>query len=161
MFGGKKSIEKKTFIFYSISISFGVLLWECLTGEIPYKGFDQMQVAFGVATNKYSLPIPSTCPEEFAKLMKGSLIEFDFVENCERLICLDCWQFDPQARPTFRELYNEINRIAESYSADSELTCNGTDEETFSSMQQDWRNEIAAIFNELKAKEQVRHHCFF
>ena len=49
--------------------SFGVLLWECLTGEIPYKGFDQMQVAFGIATNKYSLPIPSTCPEEFAQLM--------------------------------------------------------------------------------------------
>jgi serine/threonine protein kinase len=49
--------------------SFGVLLWECLTGELPYKGFDQMQVAFGIATNKYSLPIPSTCPEEFSQLM--------------------------------------------------------------------------------------------
>jgi len=53
--------------------SFGVLLWECLTGEIPYKGFDQMQVAFGIATNKYALPIPSTCPEEFSQLMKGFL----------------------------------------------------------------------------------------
>ncbi|CAF3420634.1 unnamed protein product [Rotaria sp. Silwood1] len=49
--------------------SFGVLLWECLTGEVPYKGFDPMQVAFGIATNKYSLPIPSTCPEEFSQLM--------------------------------------------------------------------------------------------
>ena len=28
-----------------------------------------MQVAFGIATNKYSLPIPSTCPEEFSQLM--------------------------------------------------------------------------------------------
>ena len=54
--------------------SFGVLLWECLTGEIPYKGFDQMQVAFGIATNKYSLPIPSTCPEEFSQLMKGRMV---------------------------------------------------------------------------------------
>lgn len=52
--------------------SFGVLLWECLTGELPYQGFDQMQVAFGIATSKYSLPIPSTCPEEFAQLMKGT-----------------------------------------------------------------------------------------
>ena len=30
-----------------------------------------MQVAFGIATNKYSLPIPSTCPEEFSQLMKS------------------------------------------------------------------------------------------
>jgi serine/threonine protein kinase len=56
--------------YFSLS-SFGVLLWECLTGEIPFKGFDQMQVAFGIATNKYTLPIPSTCPEEFAQLMRG------------------------------------------------------------------------------------------
>jgi serine/threonine protein kinase len=59
------------FYIYISLFSFGVLLWECLTGEIPYKGFDQMQVAFGIATNKYSLPIPSTCPEEFSQLMKG------------------------------------------------------------------------------------------
>jgi len=59
--------------------SFGVLLWECLTGEIPYKGFDQMQVAFGIATNKYTLPIPSTCPEEFSQLIKGIFFHFGSV----------------------------------------------------------------------------------
>ena len=64
------------YIYVSIDIqrsfdSFGVLLWECLTGEMPYQGFDQMQVAFGIATNKYTLPIPSTCPDEFAQLMKS------------------------------------------------------------------------------------------
>ncbi len=59
--------------------SFGVLLWECLTGELPYKGFDQMQVAFGIATNKYSLPIPSTCPEEFSQLMTSIKITFFFL----------------------------------------------------------------------------------
>jgi serine/threonine protein kinase len=75
MFGGKKKPEKLHFVF-SVSFSFGVLLWEFLTGEIPYKGFDQMQVAFGIATNKYSLPIPSTCPEEFSQLMKGSFLFF-------------------------------------------------------------------------------------
>ncbi len=61
--------------------SFGVLLWECLTGELPYKGFDQMQVAFGIATNKYSLPIPSTCPEEFSQLMTSIKITFSFYDN--------------------------------------------------------------------------------
>lgn len=53
--------------------SFGVLLWECLTGELPYKGFDQMQVAFGIATHKYTLPIPSTCPDDFAQLMTSRI----------------------------------------------------------------------------------------
>ena len=73
---------KLTFPFLSyrfLPFSYGVLLWECLTGEIPYKGFDQMQVAFGIASSKYSLPIPTTCPEEFAQLMKGIIDSLFFI----------------------------------------------------------------------------------
>lgn len=51
--------------------SYGVLLWELLTGEAPYKGIDGLAVAYGVAVNKLTLPIPSTCPEPFAQLMAG------------------------------------------------------------------------------------------
>ncbi|CAF3604797.1 unnamed protein product [Rotaria sp. Silwood1] len=116
--------------------SFGVLLWECLTGEIPYKGFDQMQVAFGIATNKYSLPIPSTCPEEFSQLMK------------------DCWQLLPKDRPTFSELYEQINKIIEINYTNNDLSYMETNDETYSSLQQDWRKEIQDIFEELKTKEQ-------
>jgi mitogen-activated protein kinase kinase kinase 9 len=50
--------------------SYSVLLWELLTGEIPYKGFDSLSVAYGVAIQTLSLPIPKTCPEKWAKLMK-------------------------------------------------------------------------------------------
>lgn len=53
-------------------ISYGVLLWELLTGEVPYRGIDGLAVAYGVAVNKLTLPIPSTCPEPFAKLMEGN-----------------------------------------------------------------------------------------
>ncbi|CAF3376725.1 unnamed protein product [Rotaria socialis] len=116
--------------------SFGVLLWECLTGEIPYKGFDQMQVAFGIATNKYSLPIPSTCPEEFSQLMK------------------DCWQPLPQDRPTFTQLYEQINRIIDTNYAPNKINNMEPNEETYFSLQQDWRKEIQDIFEELKIKEQ-------
>lgn len=52
-------------------LSYGVLLWELLTGEAPYKGIDGLAVAYGVAVNKLTLPIPSTCPEPFAQLMAG------------------------------------------------------------------------------------------
>lgn len=51
--------------------SYGVLLWELLTGEIPYKGFDDVTVLYGVAVNTLALPIPKTCPESWGKLMKS------------------------------------------------------------------------------------------
>lgn len=51
--------------------SFGVLLWELLTGEVPYREIDALAVAYGVAMNKLTLPIPSTCPEPFAQLLAG------------------------------------------------------------------------------------------
>ncbi|CAF4120931.1 unnamed protein product [Rotaria magnacalcarata] len=50
--------------------SFCVLLRECITGEIPYRGFDRMQVLFGIATNKYSSRIPTACPENASQFMK-------------------------------------------------------------------------------------------
>lgn len=52
-------------------LSFGVLLWELLTGEVPYREIDALAVAYGVAMNKLTLPIPSTCPEAFAHLLEG------------------------------------------------------------------------------------------
>lgn len=58
--------------------SYGVLLWELLTGEAPYKGIDGLAVAYGVAVNKLTLPIPSTCPEPFALLMSGEIHVFVF-----------------------------------------------------------------------------------
>lgn len=52
--------------------SYGVLLWELLTGETPYKGIDTLAIAYGVAVNKLTLPIPSTCPEQWKELMEGN-----------------------------------------------------------------------------------------
>lgn len=60
---------------YPFSSSYGVLLWELLTGEVPYRGIDGLAVAYGVAVNKLTLPIPSTCPEPFARLMTGKRTE--------------------------------------------------------------------------------------
>lgn len=57
--------------FFFKSKSYGVLLWELLTGEVPFRGIDGLAVAYGVAMNKMALPIPSTCPEPFARLMEG------------------------------------------------------------------------------------------
>ena len=62
--------------------SYGVLLWELLTGEVPYRGIDGLAVAYGVAVNKLTLPIPSTCPEPFAELMAGKACVCVCVTKC-------------------------------------------------------------------------------
>ena len=54
-----------------IRFSYGVMLWELLTGETPYKGIDDLAIAWGVAMNKLTLPIPSTCPQQWRELMEG------------------------------------------------------------------------------------------
>lgn len=66
-------IRHSTFSKASDVWSYGVLLWELLTGETPYKGIDTLAVAYGVAVNKLTLPIPSTCPQPWRELMESKL----------------------------------------------------------------------------------------
>uniref|UniRef100_A0A2D4HEH9 Mitogen-activated protein kinase kinase kinase n=1 Tax=Micrurus lemniscatus lemniscatus TaxID=129467 RepID=A0A2D4HEH9_MICLE len=109
--------------------SYGVLLWELLTGEVPYRGIDGLAVAYGVAVNKLTLPIPSTCPEPFAKLMK------------------ECWAQDPHIRPSFTMILEQLTAIE--VAVQTEMP-----QESFHSMQDDWKLEIQQIFDELRTKEK-------
>jgi serine/threonine protein kinase len=65
---------------FSNLFSYGVVLWELLTGETPYKGIEALSVAYGVAVNKLTLPIPSTCPQPWKHLMEGEyyIVYLDF-----------------------------------------------------------------------------------
>ena len=65
--------SKTRLLIFAILISYGVVLWELLTGETPYKGIDSLAVAYGVAINKLTLHIPATCPIAFSDLLKGKL----------------------------------------------------------------------------------------
>ncbi|XP_059619854.1 mitogen-activated protein kinase kinase kinase-like isoform X2 [Phlebotomus argentipes] len=109
--------------------SYGVLLWELLTGETPYKGFDSLSVAYGVAVNTLALPIPKTCPEAWGKLMKG------------------CWECDPHSRPSFKETLRELDVIVRSGFTQ-------TPHESFHTMQDGWKKEIAEVLQELRKKEK-------
>uniref|UniRef100_A0A670Y3I9 Mitogen-activated protein kinase kinase kinase n=1 Tax=Pseudonaja textilis TaxID=8673 RepID=A0A670Y3I9_PSETE len=109
--------------------SYGVLLWELLTGEVPFRGIDGLAVAYGVAMNKLSLPIPSTCPEPFARLME------------------DCWNTDPHSRPSFANILNKLTNIEESGFFEMP-------KESFHSLQEDWKIEIQEMFDQLRAKEK-------
>ncbi|XP_051775325.1 mitogen-activated protein kinase kinase kinase 21 isoform X1 [Erpetoichthys calabaricus] len=109
--------------------SYGVLLWELLTGEVPYRGIDGLAVAYGVAVNKLTLPIPSTCPEQFAKLME------------------ECWDQDPHIRPSFSTILEQLTAIEEAVMAKMP-------QESFHSMQEDWKVEIKEMFDEIRTKEK-------
>ncbi|XP_006895459.1 PREDICTED: mitogen-activated protein kinase kinase kinase MLK4-like [Elephantulus edwardii] len=109
--------------------SYGVVLWELLTGEAPYRGIDGLAVAYGVAVNKLTLPIPSTCPEPFAKLLR------------------ECWEQDPHIRPSFALILEQLTAIEGAIMTDMP-------QESFHSMQDDWKLEIQQMFDELRTKEK-------
>ncbi|KAK1785134.1 hypothetical protein P4O66_018544 [Electrophorus voltai] len=109
--------------------SFGVLLWELLTGEVPYREIDALAVAYGVAMNKLTLPVPSTCPEAFAQLLG------------------ECWSPNPHSRPSFGCILKRLLAIEQSSLFQMPL-------ESFHSLQEDWRLEIQQMFDELRAKEK-------
>ncbi|CAB3363084.1 Hypothetical predicted protein [Cloeon dipterum] len=121
-------IRDSTFSKASDVWSYGVLLWELLTGETPYKGTDTFTVAYGVAVNKLTLHIPSTCPEPWRELME------------------DCWAPDPHLRPSFEEILNALDGIVHS-------TFTKTPHESFHTMQDNWRIEIEDVLGGLRKKE--------
>lgn len=56
---------------YHFVLSFGVVLWELLTGQIPYRDFQWPATAFGIGKGTIRLPIPKTCPEELKFILTG------------------------------------------------------------------------------------------
>ncbi|PRD26597.1 UNVERIFIED_CONTAM: Mitogen-activated protein kinase kinase kinase 12 [Trichonephila clavipes] len=80
--------------FFDVKRSFGVVLWELLTCETPYKGVDSSAVIWGVGSNSLHLPVPSTCPEGFKLLLK------------------QCWSGKPRNRPSFRHIMMHLDIAA-------------------------------------------------
>ena len=57
--------------YYQFCYSYGVVVWELLSGEIPYQGLEGVAIAFGIGTFTLSLPIPEDCPVTFKELLTG------------------------------------------------------------------------------------------
>ncbi|XP_024129623.1 mitogen-activated protein kinase kinase kinase 13-B [Oryzias melastigma] len=109
--------------------SYGVVLWEMLTREVPFKGFEGLQVAWLVVEKQERLTIPSSCPASFAELMKK------------------CWQADPKERPPFKQVLVTLETMAN----DSRLPdqCN-----SFLHNKDQWRCEIESTLERLRKLER-------
>ena len=71
--------------------SFGVVLWELLTCEMPYSDVDSSAIIWGVGSNSLHLPIPQTCPDGFKLLVK------------------QCLSAKPRNRPSFRHILMHLD----------------------------------------------------
>ncbi|KAM7116008.1 mitogen-activated protein kinase kinase kinase 12 isoform 4-T4 [Molossus nigricans] len=111
--------------------SFGVVLWELLTGEIPYKDVDSSAIIWGVGSNSLHLPVPSSCPDGFKILLR------------------QCWNSKPRNRPSFRQILLHLD-IA---SAD----VLSTPQETYFKSQAEWREEVKLHFEKIKSEGTCLH----
>uniref|UniRef100_I3KK13 Mitogen-activated protein kinase kinase kinase n=1 Tax=Oreochromis niloticus TaxID=8128 RepID=I3KK13_ORENI len=111
--------------------SFGVVLWEMLTGEIPYKDVDSSAIIWGVGNNSLQLPIPESCPDGFKILLR------------------QCWNCKPRNRPSFRQILLHLD-IA---SAD----VLSTPQETYFKSQAEWREEVKQHFEKIKSDGTCLH----
>lgn len=106
--------------------SFGVLLWELLTGEMPYRDVDSSAIIWGVGSNSLHLPVPTTCPEGFKLLMKI------------------CWNSKPKNRPSFQQVLLHVEIAAGDVLK--------TPEKVYLNQQITWRGEIKEEFEKMKNK---------
>ncbi|XP_078621077.1 mitogen-activated protein kinase kinase kinase 13-like isoform X2 [Branchiostoma floridae x Branchiostoma japonicum] len=111
--------------------SFGVVLWELLTGESPYKDVDSSAIIWGVGSNSLHLPVPTTCPEGFKLLLK------------------QCWSGKPRNRPSFKHILMHLDI------AGCEII--GQNRDTYFKTQESWREEISIHFEKIRSEGNQIH----
>lgn len=66
--------------------SFGIVLWELITGNLPFQNMTAVQAAFAVVNRGVRPAIPPDCPPSLAQIM-----------TC-------CWDASPEERPSFSQV---------------------------------------------------------
>ncbi|CAM6091839.1 unnamed protein product [Calypogeia fissa] len=75
--------------------SFGIVLWELITREEPFKGYHPMQIMRAIDRGERP-PIPLSCPQLYKQLI------------------VDCWHANPKCRPEFLGILGQLADISNS-----------------------------------------------
>ncbi|KAJ1266148.1 hypothetical protein BS78_08G128700 [Paspalum vaginatum] len=86
--GSSSRVSEKVDVF-----SFGIVLWEILTGDEPYANMHCGAIIGGIVNNTLRPPIPENCDPDWRKLME------------------QCWSANPDARPSFTEVTDRLRAM--------------------------------------------------
>jgi Janus kinase 2 len=89
--------------------AFGIVLWEVLTREMPYRFLAQEAIPFNVTSNKR--------PCHYSESYQEMKLDFDELPHKSAMNSLmeDCWSQDPDDRPTFAHCIRVIEEAAQKY----------------------------------------------
>ena len=89
-------IKEERFHLKSDVWSFGMLVWEVVTGEEPYKDLSISQASDRITAGTL-MPKPSSCPDTFFTVMRF------------------CWRQDPRDRPIIDTMLSLLGRVPDSH----------------------------------------------